>query len=151
MRQKFSSKWIGSVQPRKQRKFRYNAPLHLRRKFLSTNLSKELRKKHGKRNLPLRKGDEVLIMRGKFAKKKGKALEIDMKKSRITIEGINRKKSDGTKVNVYFNSSNLQIQSLNMEDGKRIKGESKKENTEVKIENKEEKKDNEISEKKQDK
>tara|TARA_Y100000310_G_C20690057_1_gene821648 strand:+ start:185 stop:457 length:273 start_codon:yes stop_codon:yes gene_type:complete len=90
-------------------------------------------------------------MRGKFAKKKGKALEIDMKKSRITIEGINRKKSDGTKVNVYFNSSNLQIQSLNMEDGKRIKGESKKENTEVKIENKEEKKDNEISEKKQDK
>ena len=31
-----------SKQPRKQRKFLYNAPLHVRRKIMSAHLSKEL-------------------------------------------------------------------------------------------------------------
>ncbi|MDP4039625.1 MAG: 50S ribosomal protein L24 [Candidatus Pacearchaeota archaeon] len=121
MKTVFSTSWISSSQPRKQRKYRYNAPLHIKHKFLNANLSKELRKKYGKKSLPLRKGDEVLVMRGSFAKKKGKILEVDLKKLRLTVEGINRKKSDGTKVNVYFNPSKVQIVSLNTEDTKRFK------------------------------
>ena len=121
MKQQFSTHWLKSKQPRKQRKYRYNAPLHLRHKFLNAHLSAELRKKYGKRSVPLRKGDEVLIMRGSFKKKKGKILEIDLKRSRATIEGINRKKLDGTKVNVYLNPSNLQILNLNLDDNKRLK------------------------------
>ena len=66
MKQKFSIHWKSSKQPRKQRKYAANAPLHLRKKFVSANLSKDLRKKQGKRNIPLRKGDIVKIMRGKF-------------------------------------------------------------------------------------
>jgi large subunit ribosomal protein L24 len=132
MKSKFSAHWNSSVQPRKQRKFRYNAPLHVRHRFLSANLSKELREKYGKRNLPLRKDDEVSIMRGKFAKKKGKILVINLKKSKVTIDGVNRKKSDGTKVNVYLNPSNLQIIKLNLEDRKRIKG-MKEEKVENKV------------------
>ena len=62
MKQKFSTKWKSSKQPRKQRKYLANAPLHLKKKFISVNLSKELRKKHGKRNVSLRKGDIVKIM-----------------------------------------------------------------------------------------
>ena len=121
MRQKFSNSWIASVQPRKQRKYRYNAPLHARHKFLNAHLSKELSKKYGKRSVPIRKDDEVLIMRGNFAKKKGKVLEVNLKRSRITIENINRTKKDGTKVNVYLNPSNLMIQTLNLDDVKRLK------------------------------
>ena len=121
MKQKFSTSWLSSSQVRKQRKYRYNAPLHLRHKFLSAHLSKELRKKYGKRSIPIRTGDEVLIMRGNFAKKKGKVLSIDLKRNRVTVDGINRKKSDGTKVNVYFDTSNLLIQDLNLDDRKRIK------------------------------
>ena len=121
MRQKFSTSWIASVQPRKQRKYRYNAPLHARHKFLNAHLSKELSEKHGKRSVPIRKGDEVLIMRGNFAKKKGKVLEVNLKRSRVTIENINRTKKDGTKVNVYLNPSNLMIQTLNLDDFKRLK------------------------------
>ena len=127
MKQKFSTKWVGSVQPRKQRKYRYNAPLHIKHRFLSAHLSAELRKKHGKRSIPVRKGDEVLIMRGSFAKKIGKVLSVDLRKSKIAIEGINRNKADGTKVNVYFNPSNVQIQTLNLEDSKRIESRSQKE------------------------
>jgi large subunit ribosomal protein L24 len=144
MKSKFSTSWNSSVQPRKQRKYRYNAPLHLRRRFLNANLSKELRKKHGIRSLSLRKGDEVIVKRGSFAKKKGKILELDIQKGRVTIEGMNRKKIDGTKVNVYLNPSNTQIQVLNLDDSRRIKGIKKEED---KKEKKEEMK-NDIPEKK---
>ncbi|MEK6835464.1 MAG: 50S ribosomal protein L24, partial [Nanoarchaeota archaeon] len=65
MKKLFSKHWKASKQPRKQRKYLYNAPLHLKRKMLSCLLSKELRKKLGKRNLPERKDDVILIMRGK--------------------------------------------------------------------------------------
>ena len=44
MKKKFSNAWIGSKQPRKQRKYRHNAPLNVRNKFLSSHLSKELMK-----------------------------------------------------------------------------------------------------------
>jgi len=119
MKQKFSIKWKASKQPRKQRKYRTNAPLHLRRKMMSANLSKELRKKYSKRNFPIRKGDTIRIMRGEFKKRTGKIETVDLKKMRIGIEGIYRTKKDGTKVGVYFNVSNLQIKELNLEDKKR--------------------------------
>ena len=50
MKKKYSNSWKGSKQPRKQRKYRANAPLHTRHKMASANLSKELRKKYSKRN-----------------------------------------------------------------------------------------------------
>lgn len=119
MKQKFSKHWVASKQPRKQRKYRANAPLHIRRKFMSANLSKTLKQRHGKKNFPLRKGDKVKIMKGKFKKKTGKIELIDLKRLRTTIEGLNRTKKDGTKIKVYFSPSNLQIQELDLEDKKR--------------------------------
>jgi len=121
MRKKFSKYWRASKQPRKQRKYSANAPLHIKRKLLSINLSKELRKKYKKRNIPVRKGDSVKVMRGKFRKKQGKIIEIDVKNSKIKIEGIVIKKQDGSKVNVKIHPSNLQIIELNLEDKKRMK------------------------------
>lgn len=120
MKQEFSTSWLSSKQPRKQRKYLANAPFHIKHKFLSANLSKSLREKYGKRNLPLRKGDEVLIMRGAFAKKKAKVASVDLKNSRVTLEGIQRTKKEGSKVNVYFRPSALQIQTLNLDDKKRV-------------------------------
>jgi len=72
MKKEFSVKWIGSKQPRKQRKYRANAPLHIKRKFMSANLAKELRKRYGNRSFPLKKGDSIKIMRGEFKGKTGK-------------------------------------------------------------------------------
>ncbi len=120
MKSKFSSHWKSSKLPRKQRKYLANAPMHTKHKFLNANLSKELRKKYGKRSLPLRKGDDVLVMRGAFRKKKAKVISINLKKSRVTLENIQRSKKDGTKVPVFFHPSVLQIQVLNLEDRKRI-------------------------------
>lgn len=125
MKQKFSTKWKSSKQPRKKRKYQANAPLHLKRKFLSVNLSKELRKKHGKRNIQLRKGDLVKVMRGKYKKKQGKVIEVKTKIGKVYIEGIQVKKIDGSKANVSLKPSNLQIVQLNLDDKKRFRKDSK--------------------------
>ncbi len=131
MKQKFSASWKGSRQVRKQRKYLANAPINFR-KLISANLSKSLRKEHGKRSIAIRKGDEAKIMVGSFKKKTGKVNIIDFKNKRVTIDGIQRKKKDGTKVNVWFNPSNLQIQALNLEDKKRIEMIKRKSNDKLK-------------------
>lgn len=120
MKNTFSTSWLSSSQPRKQRKYRFNAPLHLKHKFLSAHLSKDLHTKYGKRSLPLKKDDEVLVMRGSFKKKRAKITSVNVKRSRVALEGIQRAKKDGTKVNVLFSPSVLQIVSLNTDDNRRL-------------------------------
>ena len=127
MKQKFSTHWKSSKQPRKQRKYRANAPLHLRKEFVSINLSKELRKKVGKRNLPAKKGDKVKIFVGKFKGKTGKILSIDLKTSKIIVEEMQVKKQDGPKANVKLQPSNMQIIEMAERKTKSKKVENKKE------------------------
>lgn len=117
---RWSSEWKSSKNPKKQRKYRYNAPLHIKRKLVSVHLSPELRKKYKKRSMPVRKGDEVIILRGKYKKKTGKVSRVDLKKSKVYVEGITRKKVAGTEVQVPLEPSNLMITSL-QEDKKRFK------------------------------
>lgn len=121
MKNKFSKHWKSSKQPKKQRKYLVNAPLHIRKKFLNINLSKELRKKYRRKNISGRKGDVVRIIRGKFKNKKGKIVAVKMKMSKIEVDGMQVKKQDGSKVNIKFQPSNLQIVELYLEDRKRNK------------------------------
>lgn len=109
MKKKFSAKWKSSKQVRKQRKYRYNAPLHIKQKFMASNLSEDLRKKYSRRSLQVRKNDKVKIMRGKFTGKEGKVATVNLKRTRISVEGIQKQKKDGTKINVWFHPSKLQI------------------------------------------
>jgi len=121
MKKVFSTKWKGSKQPRKQRKYLAKAPLHLKKKLLSANLSQGLRAIHKTRNVPIRKGDKVKIMRGKFRGKEGKVIKVLIKQLKIYIESIQKTKQDGSKIDIPFRPSNLQITELNMEDKKRLK------------------------------
>ncbi|MCK4336032.1 MAG: 50S ribosomal protein L24 [Candidatus Aenigmarchaeota archaeon] len=115
----WSNKWVSSRQPRKQRKYRYNAPLHVRQKFVSAHLSEVLRGRFGKRSLPLRKGDEVKVMRGSDKGFKGKIERIDLKEGKVYIEGLNVKKVDGSEVLKPKDPSNLLITESKMEDKRR--------------------------------
>jgi large subunit ribosomal protein L24 len=110
-----------SKKPRKQRKFLYNAPLHLRRKMISSHLSKELRQQYKKRSLPLRKGDEVKVMRGKFKGVVGKVVRIDTKKYKVYVDTVKKKRSIGTEYLVPLSPSNLMIVKLNLDDKYRMK------------------------------
>jgi len=100
---------IKSRKPRKQRKFRYTAPLHLRKKFVHVHLSKELREKLKKRSIQAKSGDKVRIMRGKFKGKEGKISKIDLSDSKIFVEGITQKKANGKEKLVPLDPSNLML------------------------------------------
>ena len=121
MRKKWSSDWKSSKRPGKQRKYVYNAPLHIRKKFLSAHLSKQLREKYSRRSLPIRKGDVVKIMRGIFKNKTGKIEEVNFKKLKVYVEGAQIIKKDGTKTFLPIHPSNLLIMELNLSDKERQK------------------------------
>jgi len=119
MKQEWSKRWNSSVQPRKQRKYRYNAPLHVRQGFVSASLSKSLRERFGKRSMPLRKGDEIEVMRGGFKGKRGVVDRINLSKTKIYVDEVKVKKSDGSEVMRALQPSNLKIVKLNLDDKKR--------------------------------
>jgi large subunit ribosomal protein L24 len=119
MKQEFSQAWKTSKRPSKQIKFRANAPIHIKRKFLGARLSEELTKKHNARTFPVRKGDKVKIVRGQFSGKLGKIDHVDAKKERIFVEGTERIKRDGTKSLYPIHPSNVVIQDLVLDDKKR--------------------------------
>ncbi|MAG52930.1 MAG: 50S ribosomal protein L24 [Nanoarchaeota archaeon] len=121
MRTKFSKSWKSSKNPRKQRKYVANAPLHIKRKMLASRLSKELSKKYSRRSVGIKKGDVVKIVRGNFKNHSGKIDKVLTKKFKVHIEGIQNLKRDGNKAFYPLHPSNLIITELNLEDKKRQK------------------------------
>ena len=120
MRNEWSSSWKSSKQPRKQRKYRYNAPLHVRRKFLSAPLSKELKEKLGRNSIPVRSGDTVQIMRGDFKGIVGKVERVSLKKLKVYVDKARVKKADGKETMRAIDPSNIMIVEM-AEDAKRLK------------------------------
>ena len=121
MEKAFSNSWKSSILPRKQRKYAYNAPLHIRGKFVRSMLSKELRKKYEIKTLRTKKGDKVKILRGQFKGKTGKVDKVNIKRSKLYIENIEVLKKDGSKTIYPINPSNVVIIELDTEDKKRMK------------------------------
>ena len=121
VKKKFSRSWKSSTQPRKQRKYRFNVPLHIKGKLMSSHLSKELKEKYKKRSIKERKNDKVKIARGQFKGKTGKIERVDLSKNKTYITGIEIIKKDGTKTLYPINPSNLIIIELNLDDKKRKK------------------------------
>lgn len=115
----FSLAWRSSHQPRKQRKYRYQAPLHLKQKFIHVHLSPELRKKYSRRNLQLRVKDKVKVLRGEFKKKEALVERINLKRGHVFLTGLERIKKDGTKLLVPLPPNHLMITELNLDDKKR--------------------------------
>ena len=109
-----------SKQPRKQRKALYTAPLHIRRKIMSANLSKDLRADIGKRSLPIRVGDKVQVVRGDFKGHEGKVESIDAKRYKVTVEGVTLSKPDGNAVLLPIHPSNLMIIEADLKDERRL-------------------------------
>jgi len=121
MKSKFNKSWNSSKQPRKQVKFVANAPNHIKRTLVGATLDKPLRKKYNRRSIEVRKGDEVKVMRGKFKGKQGKVGTVDIKNSRVQIDGIQRTKSGGEKLITWFHPSNIKIIILDVNDNRRLK------------------------------
>lgn len=120
MSKDFSKHWTGSVSPKKQRKYRMNAPLHIKRQMLSVHLSKELRQVYKTRNVPVKKGDTVVIMRGKFKGTEGKIDRVYTKQLKVSIDSVKRTTKKGNKVPFKLRPSALLIKEINAADNWRM-------------------------------
>ncbi len=98
-----------SIQPRKQRKSRFTAPLHVRKHFVHAHLSKELRAKMKTRAVAVRKGDKVKVMRGRFAGKEGKIMAVNLTKAKVYVEGMAYRKAKGKEIPFPIQPSNVMI------------------------------------------
>ena len=102
---------------RKSRKAHFSAPSHIRRKIMSCRVSKDLEKKYNIRSIPVRKGDEVKIVRG--IKKAGKVTTVYRKKWCIHVEKVTKDKANGQSINLPIHPSNCIITSLNLQNQSR--------------------------------
>ncbi|MBS3119635.1 50S ribosomal protein L24 [Candidatus Woesearchaeota archaeon] len=118
---RFSTAWKASTKARKQRLYRYNAPLHVKQKFMSAHLNKELRTRHKTRSKQVRKGDMVKVMRGQFRGRTGKIERVDLRLGRVFIQGVEVQKRDGSKAFYPLQPSNLIVTEVYTEDKRRFK------------------------------
>uniref|UniRef100_A0A0G4HFX1 KOW domain-containing protein n=1 Tax=Chromera velia CCMP2878 TaxID=1169474 RepID=A0A0G4HFX1_9ALVE len=100
---------------RKSRKAHFTAPSHQRRILMSAPLSKELRTKYNVRSLPIRKDDEVMIVRGTHHDREGKVQTVYRKKWVIHIERVVRDKTNGQSVPVGIAPSKVVITKLKLD------------------------------------
>ena len=108
-----------SGQPRKQRKARYQAPSHVKTKYLNAPLSAALKGKFKKKTLRVIKGDTVKLTRESCVGQEGLEDGVDTKKSKIIVHGVSLTKADGTEVRRLVDASNVQITKLNLADTRR--------------------------------
>ncbi|KAM0804534.1 putative 60S ribosomal protein L26-2 [Usnea florida] len=100
---------------RKSRKAHFTAPSSVRRVIMSAPLSKELREKHNVRAIPIRKDDEVTVVRGSNKGRDGKVTSVYRLKYVIHIERVAREKSNGTSVPTGIAPSKVVITKLKMD------------------------------------
>merc|ERR1711904_70670 len=65
---------------RKSRNAHFNAPSSVRRKIMSAHLNKELIQKYHVKSMPIRKDDEVIVVRGINRGREGKGIQGNRKK-----------------------------------------------------------------------
>merc|ERR1711967_23519 len=104
---------------RKARKAHFTAPSSVRRKIMSAHLNKELTHKHHVKSMPIRKDDEVIVVRGSHRGREGKVIQVYRKKYVIHIERVTREKSNGSTVNVGIHPSNVMITKLKLDKDRR--------------------------------
>ncbi|GAX80040.1 hypothetical protein CEUSTIGMA_g7479.t1 [Chlamydomonas eustigma] len=100
---------------RKSRKAHFTAPSSERRKLMSAPLSTELRNKHQVRSIPVRKDDEVQVVRGTFKGREGKVISVYRRKWVIHIERLTREKVNGASVQVGVDPSKVIITKLKID------------------------------------
>ncbi|KAF6139066.1 hypothetical protein GIB67_010792 [Kingdonia uniflora] len=100
---------------RKNRKAHFTAPSSVRRILMSAPLSSDLRSKYNVRSIPVRKDDEVQVVRGTFKGREGKVVQVYRRKWVIHIERITREKVNGSTVNVGVDPSKVVVTKIRLD------------------------------------
>uniref|UniRef100_A0A7S2C9Q4 50S ribosomal protein L24, chloroplastic n=1 Tax=Florenciella parvula TaxID=236787 RepID=A0A7S2C9Q4_9STRA len=99
----------------KSRKAHFTASSSQKRKIMSASLSKDLVSKYNVRSMPIRKDDEVMVVRGSHKNREGKVIQVYRKKYVIHIERVSRDKANGAPVNIGIHPSNCVITKLKLD------------------------------------
>lgn len=102
--------------PSKSRRRRFNAPKHVKRKFLSAPLSPSLKAEYGTRSMPLITGDNIAVVKGDRKLSEGRIIRVNLEKSVIYVEGLTRNRMDGSTFQIPLKPNNVMITNLNLED-----------------------------------
>ncbi|ABW98079.1 rpl26 (nucleomorph) [Hemiselmis andersenii] len=97
---------------KKNRKRYFLSSSQEKRKIMSSPLSKELKLKYFIKSIPIRKEDEILVVRGLHKGEIGKVVQCQRKIFKILIDKINRMKSNKTNVFIPISPSNVVITKL---------------------------------------
>jgi large subunit ribosomal protein L26e len=100
---------------RKSRAAHFKAPSSERRVIMSAPLSKELREQYNVRSIPIRKDDEVTVVRGSNKGREGKVTSVYRLKYVIHVERIVREKASGQSVPLGLHPSNVVITKLKLD------------------------------------
>ena len=100
---------------RKQRKAHFASSSHIRRKLMSSHLSKDLKNKYQVRAMPIRKDDEVLVVRGPLKGNKGKVIQVYRSRWCIYIEKLTKQKLNGQPINIPIDPSKCVITKLKID------------------------------------
>ncbi len=102
--------------PRTQRKALYTADLFHRRRRMAVPLSKELRRRYGRRQLPVRKGDTVRILSGSFVGREERVAKVDLQRYAVTLDNVTGKTADAKLKPLPIRPNHLVLTKLNLAD-----------------------------------
>lgn len=72
------------------------------------------------RSLPIRKDDEVRIVRGKYKGREGKVTQVYRKKWVIHVDRVQRDKSNGATVSIGIHPSNVVITTIKLDNDRYV-------------------------------
>ena len=106
---------------RKNRRAHFQAPSNVRYRLMSAALSKTLKETHQVNAMPVRKDDEVEIIRGQHKGERGKVNAVYRRRWCLYIEKVQRNKVNGTMAKIPIHPSNVCITKLHItEDRKKL-------------------------------
>jgi len=102
--------------PRRQRKYLYTADSFERRRRMTVPLSRELRKRFGRRAMPVRKGDTVRVLAGSFVGREERVAKINRRDYAVTLDNVTLKMADEKLKPLEIRPGHLVITRLNLAD-----------------------------------
>jgi large subunit ribosomal protein L24 len=105
-----------SRQPRRQRLAQFEAGLAERRRRMALPLSRDLRKRYGRRSLPVRKGDTVRILSGSYEGREERVAKVDRRGYSVTLDNITGKAADAKLKPLAVQLTHLVLTRLNLAD-----------------------------------
>ncbi|HEV2519586.1 MAG TPA: 50S ribosomal protein L24 [Thermoplasmata archaeon] len=105
-----------SRQPRRQRLARFEADHFERRRRMAVPLSREMRRRYGRRSLPVRKGDTVRILSGSYKGREERVAKVSRRDYSVTLDNVTTKTGDQKLKPLPIQLTHLVLTRLNLSD-----------------------------------